>query len=74
MPGNRSGAFIEPLDEPFAALQRRCAGRSGYVTFQILCGAINGEEVDFHLAEAEMGKESWGDAKFVRRTGRRWGR
>lgn len=48
--GVHQGVFIEPLDAPFAVLQRLCAPVPGYLPIQALCGAKDGEEVTFHVA------------------------
>jgi FkbM family methyltransferase len=48
--GVRYGTLIEPIDGPFAALKERCAGLPGYALVQALCGSVDGDEVDFHLA------------------------
>jgi FkbM family methyltransferase len=44
------GAFVEPLDGPFATLKSRCAGIPGYLPVQALCGSSDGVLVEFHVS------------------------
>ncbi|MGQ3047064.1 MAG: FkbM family methyltransferase [Niveispirillum sp.] len=48
--GVHQGVFIEPLDAPFTVLQRLCASVPGYLPIQAVCGARDGEDVTFHVA------------------------
>lgn len=48
--GLLAGAFIEPLDGPFSVLVERCRPWPGYVPVQALCGARDGQSVEFHVA------------------------
>lgn len=48
--GVTHGAFIEPLDGPFAILRHRCAASDGFLPIQALCGSRDGAEVQFHVA------------------------
>lgn len=47
--GVRHAAMIEPLDGPFALLEQRCAP-VGYLPIHCLCGPVDGEWVEFHVA------------------------
>jgi FkbM family methyltransferase len=48
--GIQYAALIEPLDGPFSALQARCTNTPGYLPIQALCGASDGNFVDFHIS------------------------
>ncbi len=44
------GAFVEPLDGPFATLKAQCDGENGYLPIQALCGSVDMQLVDFYVA------------------------
>ena len=52
------GAFVEPLDEPFSNLCARCAGATGYLPIKALCGSVDMQLVDFHVASNHGGSSS----------------
>lgn len=42
--------LIEPLETPFRVLSARAAGIPGYVVVNALCGSVDGQLVEFHVA------------------------
>ena len=45
--------MVEPLEEPFAELQRRLTGEEKYIAVQALCAGRPGIEYDFYVASNE---------------------
>ncbi len=48
--GIRRAVLIEPLPGPYSVLEARCREIPGYLPVQTLCGALDGEVVEFHVA------------------------
>jgi FkbM family methyltransferase len=48
--GIRRAVLIEPLPGPYSILEARCRDIPGDLPVQALCGALDGEVVEFHVA------------------------